>query len=270
MEDIAKSSESTAKAINNQADMTGQIQERLEKANGSAIEAKDITEKLKKVILSGKQNADELYERSTQVDHNTTVISETVDQLVENVQKVSNITETIMSISTQTNMLALNASIEAARAGELGKGFAVVADQIRVLAEQTKMSTGQITEIIDELTAVTNETQRGLQESVESIIAQRQKVEEVTTNFSEVESGMLELETGMNNMGHQVRRVLVANKEIVESISTLSASSEEVLAGTQVSKETIDNTFDSLNNFSEIVEGTFKQMQILKETTENN
>ncbi len=270
METIAASSEETAKAVSQQADMTEQIQERLEKANGSAMEAKDITANLKDVIISGKQNADELQERSQQVDRNTEIISDTVSQLVENVQKVSNIIETIMHISSQTNMLALNASIEAARAGELGKGFAVVADQIRDLAEQTKVSTGQITDIIEELNAVTNETRKGLQESVDSIVAQRQKVEEVTTNFTAVESGMLELETGMNNMGHQVRRVLVANKQIVDSISTLSAASEEVSAGSQAGKENMDNIYDSLNGFSQVIEGTFKQLQLLKETTEQN
>lgn len=267
MENIATSSESTAQAVNRQVDMTDQIQERLEKANGSAMEAKEITEKLKNVIINGKQNADELHEQSIQVDQNTAMISETVSLLVENVQKVSNITETIMSISAQTNMLALNASIEAARAGDLGRGFAVVAEEIRLLAEQTKASTGQITDIINKLNVVTNETQKGINESVASIVAQRQKVEEVTTNFTEIESGMLELETGMNNMGHQVRRVLVANKEIVDSISTLSASSEEVFAGTQVSKENIDSIYESLNSFSQMVDETFEQLEILEETT---
>lgn len=270
MEEITKSSENAAQATNKQVALTEQIQERLDKANASAMETKDITEKLKNVIVSGKQNADELSESSEQVDRNTELISETVSQLVENVQKVSNITDTIMNISSQTNMLALNASIEAARAGEMGRGFAVVADQIRTLAEQTKVSTGQITEIIEELNAVTNETRKGLQESVDSIAVQRQKVEQVATNFMEVEKGMQELEGGMYNMGHQVRRVLVANKDIVDSIATLSASSQEVYAGTQMSKETIDSTFESMNEFTKIVEETFEQLQVLKDTTRSN
>ena len=90
----------------------------------------------------------------------------------------------------------------------------------------------------------------------------------MTTNFADVESGMEKLETDMYNMGHQVRRVLVANKEIVESIETLSAASEEVLAGTQLSKENIDSTYESLNGFSKTVEETFEQLQNLKEAAE--
>lgn len=268
MDEIAQSSENTAEAANLQADMTGQIQERLENTNTTATEAKEITQKLMEVVGNGKQLADDLKEQSVLVDNNTSHISETVEQLVQNVEKVSNITAAILRISAQTNLLALNASIEAARAGEAGRGFAVVAEQIRTLAEETKISTEQITAIITELTEVTNETQESLQKSVESINAQREKVEEVNAGFMEVEAGMTELESGVESISYEVREVLSANREILESIATLSATSQEVSAGTQMSKDTIDNTFKSLHSFSETVEGTFEQLQTLKEAAE--
>lgn len=266
MEEIARNSENTAQAINVQASMTGQIQERLENTNSTAANAKEITAQLKNVILEGKNHADDLKEQSVLVDENTIKISETVGMLVENVEKVSGIVASILRISSQTNLLALNASIEAARAGEAGKGFAVVADQIRELAEETKVSTEQITTIINELNMVTGETQKALQKSVESISIQRQKVGEMNVSFADVESGMLELEAGMESMSHELENVMDANKEIVSSISTLSAASEEVLAETQLSKDTINGTFNSMKVFSETVDGTFEQLQILKET----
>ncbi len=267
MEQIAGSSESTAEAIGHQAEMTGEIQGRLESANDTATKAKEVTDNLKETVVNGKQMADDLYAKSVLVDQNTARISETVEELVQNVEKVSSITASILSISSQTNLLALNASIEAARAGEAGRGFAVVADQIRTLAEETKVSTEKITEIISELTDVTNETQAELTAAVESIAIQRQRVEEVTASFNTVEAGMQELGAGVESISNEVGEVLTANSKIVESISTLSAASEEVLAGTQMSKETIERTCDDLHKFSETVEGTFEKLQTLEEAS---
>ncbi|MBQ9991532.1 MAG: hypothetical protein IJP31_11445 [Lachnospiraceae bacterium] len=268
MEDIAESSESTAAAVNSQADMTGQIQGRLESAQKTASRARDITQQVNAVIIQGKKLADDLQQQSVLVDENTTMISNTVRLLVENVQKVSGITDSIMAISSQTNLLALNASIEAARAGEAGRGFAVVADQIRNLAEETKVSTEQITGIINELTSITDNTQTGIDKSVSSINMQRQKVEEVNTSFSQVEKGMGELNQGVESMGYEVDEVLLANSSIVESISQVSAASEEVSAGTQTSKDTINDAFDSLHIFCEVFNEAFEALEVLKNTVE--
>ena len=268
MDTIAVSSEDTARAVNQQADMTSQIQNKLENTNDTATTAMSTTEELRAVVENGKQLADDLHKQSVLVDENTTRISETVAMLVENVQKVSGITESILNISSQTNLLALNASIEAARAGEAGRGFAVVADQIRTLAEETKVSTEKITAIINELTSITSETQQGIEESVESINVQRKKVEEVNDSFIQVDQGMIELSTGVESMNGEVQEVLEANKTIVESVEMLSSVSEEVSAETHSSKETIDQAFDSLNVFVEVFQGAIEELENLKQAVE--
>lgn len=268
MDSMAGSSEDTAQAVSRQADMTSQIQHRLEGTNEVATEALNTTEEVKEVVENGMKLADELQKQSVLVDENTARISKTVEMLVENVQKVSGITESILAISSQTNLLALNASIEAARAGEAGRGFAVVADQIRNLAEETKTSTEQITQIINELTAITNDTQAGIEESVESIHVQRKKVEEVNTSFTQVEGGMNNLEGAVVHISNEVKEVLDANSTIVESIEMLSSASEEVSAGTQSSKEVIDQSFDSLNMFCMVFQEAFTELERLKASAE--
>lgn len=266
MTDISGSSESTANAVNHQVEMTTHIQDSLENTNQLANSARETTEELDNVVKEGKTMADELLEQSSIVDRNMAKISETIEQLAENVRKVSNITEAIVNISSQTNLLALNASIEAARAGEAGKGFAVVADEIRKLAEETQNSTEMITDIINELTNVTEETQNEIMESVGCINVQRMKVDEVNTSFTRVENGMHQLKRDVESMSREVEAVLSANTEIVESISLLSSTSEEVSAGTQSCKETIDIAYENLERFSDKVDGTFEQLKVLEET----
>ena len=77
---------------------------------------------------------------------------------------------------------------------------------------------------------------------------------------------MFELEAGVTNMSTEVKSVLEANTKIVDSISLLSASSEEVSAGTETCKETIDITFENLEEFSAKVANAFEQLQVLKKT----
>ena len=268
MNSISGSSEDTAQAVNNQMNMTTHIQGSLENTSELANNARATTQNLKNVVVDGKQLADDLQEQSNMVDRNIMNISEIVEQLVNNVHKVSGITDSILKISSQTNLLALNASIEAARAGDAGRGFAVVAEEIRQLAEETKVSTEKISAIIRELNSVTDKTQSGLEESVECINKQREKVRAVNESFETVEHDMFKLQDDVESMSEEVESVLRANSEIVDSIGLLSAASEEVSAGTQTCKDTIDTAFANLENFSSKVDGAFEQLQTLKETTQ--
>ena len=80
---------------------------------------------------------------------------------------------------------------------------------------------------------------------------------------------MNELGTAVVHISSEVREVLEANRAIVDSIEMLSSASEEVSAGAQTSKETIDQSFESLNLFCVVFEEAFEELERLKQTTES-
>lgn len=93
------------------------------------------------------------------------------------------IVELISGITSQTSLLALNASIEAARAGEAGRGFSVVATEISGMATQTKEATVHITELIENISNAISEVVSVVREMIGAINEEKQSTENTANNF---------------------------------------------------------------------------------------
>lgn len=239
IENIAGSTESTAEAIQGQAQICGEIREHAEHAQKLTNEMIISSDKVSDTVDAGVNSMQELGDQADNVSQCSAAMETVIEELTKKVGQVEGFVDSIISISSQTNLLALNASIEAARAGEAGRGFSVVAEEIRTLSEDTKNASTNITSIIKELNEDTRHVNESISDSVNSVAKQNELIAESKERFAQVESEVKVLSEYINDVKNSMEHTLSSSNTIYDHITQLSASSEEVAAA---SSEGLDNS----------------------------
>lgn len=264
MQNIADSTMSTAESIQKEAEMCIEIREASGKTAEEISKMLEASERTGKTIDEGRNEVKELEEKSQGVGEASRTTVDVIARLVAQVNEVQNIVGSILQISGQTNLLALNASIEAARAGEAGKGFAVVAEEIRLLSEQTKNASNSITEIINKLFEDTQLAHECIEEAAASVLSQNEMIHNTEKRFDEIYNEMQELAISVNNTEQGMKAILSATDTIADSISQLSASSEEVSASSTEGVTISETAVEQVNESNEILQKIYALAQELK------
>ena len=265
VDDISASAAVTAENMQEQNTMTQQIHQNIENTVESsermvhvAEESSELNRMNARKMLELKNHADILADTNQQV-------AQSMKILQENVGEVRDITKTIFAISSQTNLLALNASIEAARAGEAGRGFAVVADEIRELSEKTRRETENIANILDKLAMNANQTASAVEKTVEVSSVQDKMIKEVAEQVDELSSNVNGLADGISRFDQMLDQLSKANERIVENITHISATTQEVTAATQETAAIADSNYEDAVKAQKILSGVIEASNRLKE-----
>ena len=251
MEEVSMGSQESAVAVQKQTTQTEAIQEKVNAVDATAETIFEDMEQTLSVLDTGKMDMAGLKKQAEDSAQNSEQAAKKLETLDHYMQEMHSIVEIISKIATQTSLLALNASIEAARAGEAGRGFSVVASEISEMATQTKDATGNIAALIDNVSHAIDEVVTVIRQMMDGISNQREGTIRAADSFVEIENSSYTIVDNLGRMLQDVEALKAANQEIVESIQTISATTEEVSA-----------------HASETLEAEERNSEILKKITE--
>jgi methyl-accepting chemotaxis protein len=198
---------------------------------------------------SGGQTLGKVSSQMDSINVTVTSLSEIIKGLGDRSKEIENITKAITDISSQTNLLSLNAAIEAARAGEHGRGFAVVADEVRKLADQSANSAKQITNLVKTIQQETLQAVATMQNTIKEVENGLITVNEASKSFKAINLSIEGVVGQIQQVSNAVINITEGTKQLVTTIEPVKDIAQDTSFGMQ---EVSSSTEEQLATMQEI------------------
>lgn len=250
-------------------------------ANLSAVN--ENAQSIEKLSGEGREISEEIMNRATALRNTTKEAADKTKDMYQNVMRnaelalekskavdqINVLTNSIGDISSQTSLLALNASIEAARAGEAGRGFAVVATEISNLAQQTNDTVSNINKIVIEVNSAVSDMSVCLNAAIEfmgeTVLGDYEEFGKVSEQYKKdatvIESNMLNVSESITQLSSNIMQITEAAEGIANAVSEAGSSIAEIAASTtdmaakaNENKDTVNDSIENIGVLTGIVE----------------
>lgn len=273
--DNSATSEQLAAGMEETAATTVTINENINVIKAGADDINDMA-------AQGAQMSEEVMERASNLRERTVAASAKTMDMYNNVkvkaeeaiegskavEKINELTGTIMEISSQTSLLALNASIEAARAGEAGRGFAVVATEIGGLADQTSKAIKDIGTIVEAVNAAVSNMADCLEETTgfleDTVLTEYKEFEQVSEQYQEDADtykvsmdGVRDAMAGLANSIEAIAQALGGiNSTVGESsvgVSDIAEKTSDMVEKTGTTHDMVSECYACVENLRDVI-----------------
>lgn len=253
-ENLLHSSEENTEEVELADQRMQDIAEQLTELSLMNHKATSLAEEIGVNTKENQNRMDEATQNMEQIYESTNDCKQIVYALGEDSKEIVGIIETITGISSQTNILALNASIEAARAGEHGKGFAVVAGEIQQLSEQTKTAVESIGTIIHQVVNNTEHAVKAMEENVRQTQSGLDSIQKANESTTLITTSNQEITNQIQYMDQAAEVIQEKSKEISDGMGKVRDNTQKNYATVeQVTAATQENSV-GIERLSEIVE----------------
>ncbi|NLV27238.1 MAG: hypothetical protein GXY48_08760 [Methanomicrobiales archaeon] len=238
-----------------------EVSRRAEQVSGAATQANEFAK-------SGVELAKRSESAMNDIQQSTTDVDTIVKDINQQMDEIGKIVRLISDIANQTNLLALNAAIEAARAGEAGRGFAVVASEVKSLAQDSRQSAENITDMITNLQDKARKANDAMKHAGEAVDTGNSALAETLGSFNQIAIAIEEITRNATDVASSSEEQAASVEEVTASINEVSSlvqntskEAGDAAAATEEASASIDEISKIIANVNDIVEVVAEEMK---------